>query len=476
MLANKKPLLPVILSGGVGSRLWPLSREQHPKPFIKLSDGESLLQKTYRRSSEFAFLKEILTVTNRDLFFYSKDEYEDLDLKNLNNTFLLEPVGRNSTAAIATAAHYAAETHGQTCLLLILASDHLIKDLDAMSDAVHQACNLAEAGQLVTFGIKPTKAETAYGYIEANGNNVKQFVEKPDQETAEMYFNSKKFLWNSGMFCSTAGKLISELNKFYPEISKKSKLALDHATKSSGSYWDAFELSDGDFSTIENISIDYSIFEKSKDISVVETDIGWSDIGSWNEFGELFPQDELGNRIDGDVLLENCQRCIIKSDSRLVVGLNIQDLIVSDTSDALLISSTKNVQDVRKITKALKGSNRTEYALFPKVHRPWGTYTVLQEGDGFKVKRIEVKPNAKLSLQSHLYRSEHWVVVNGIANVTNGEDYSVLKPNQSTYIPAGNKHRLENLGEKMLVLIEVQSGSYLGEDDIQRFNDVYGRP
>lgn len=475
MIAETKKILPVILSGGVGSRLWPLSREQHPKPFIKLADGESLLQKTYKRSSQFAFLKEILTVTNRDLFFYSKDEYDSMALKGLNNTFLLEPIGRDSTAAIAVAAQYATEAHGEDCLLLILPADHLIANPKAMYKAVENACEIAEEGRLVTFGIKPTKAETAYGYIEAYGREVKQFVEKPDKKTAERYFKSKAFLWNSGMFCIKAEKLVSELDKFHPVISKKSKLAINHAATSSGDNWNAFELPEEHFSTIEKISIDYSIFEKSKDVAVVAADIGWSDIGSWNEFGKLFPQDEFENYKDGDVLLENCRRCVINAQSRLVVGLGVQDLIISDTPDALLISSTKNAQDVRKITKILKETNRSEYALFPKVYRPWGTYTVLQEGDGFKVKRIEVKSNAKLSLQSHLYRSEHWIVVNGIANVTNGDEHLVLQPNQSTYIPAGNKHRLENSGEQTLVLIEVQSGTYLGEDDIQRFNDEYGR-
>ncbi len=474
-LNQQKTILPVILAGGVGSRLWPLSRATHPKPFIKLDDGQSLIQKTYLRACDIENVKEIITVTNRELFFYTKDEYADIASSNLHQSFLLEPFGRNSTAAIATAAHYAKQKYQDDCLLLILPADHLIDNQASFIQAVMQACDLASEDKLVTFGIKPDAPKTSFGYIEADGVSVKRFVEKPDAETAQTYLDSGNFFWNSGMFCMSARVILTEMQSLCPDIASNALKSLENAENSTGAGWSQAELNAEYFEKIEDISIDYSIFEKSENVVMVPCDIGWSDIGSWNEFGALHPQDAAGNHICGEVMLDDVTNCIVHSESRLVAGLGLDNLIIADTVDALLIAHKDSAQDVRKIVGKLKANGNSRYQLFPTVHRPWGTYTVLLEGEGFKLKRIEVKPGGRLSLQSHKHRNEHWVIVSGIAKITNGDKILELNYNQSTYIPVGNKHRLENTTEEMLTLIEVQCGNYLGEDDIIRYEDTYGR-
>ena len=467
--------LPIILSGGVGSRLWPLSREVHPKPFIKLGDGQSLLQKSYSRACDISDIDEIVTVTNRDLLFYSKDEFEEIGISTSKNTFLLEPVGKNSTAAIAIAAHYALSAHGADCIMLIMPADHLMRDMESFKQAVEQAEQLAAQGKLVTFGIKPSSPETGYGYILADGDRVEKFIEKPNKETAKKYIENGNYFWNSGMFCMRAGSFLEELNRLAPDIAEQTAKAIAQAKHSSTDNWQSFEMQSADFEPIESISVDYAVFEKSQNVAVVPCDIGWSDIGSWNELGALHPADEHHNNISGTVICKETKDCIIHGDERLIATFGIKDLIISDTADALLVASKEHAQDVRSIVDELKARNHSIYKEFPTIHRPWGTYTVLQEGAGFKLKRIEVKPGARLSLQSHKYRSEHWVAVSGKALVTNGDELIELHPNQSTYIPLGNKHRLENPGVEQLILIEVQCGSYLGEDDIQRYEDFYGR-
>ena len=468
-------LLPIILSGGVGSRLWPLSREAHPKPFIKLGDGLSLLQKSYIRADNVSNADEIVTVTNRDLFFYSKNEFEEMGTSASKNTFLLEPVGKNSAAAIAIAAHYALEEHGGDCIMMVMPADHLVTNLEAFIQAVKQAEKLANQGKLVTFGIKPSAPETGYGYILADGNLVNKFVEKPNKKTAEKYIINGNYFWNSGMFCMRADIFLEELNLFAPNIFEQAAKAVAGAKKSSADNWRALEIQRADFEHIRSISVDYAVFEKSQNVGIVPCDIGWSDIGSWNELGALQPADEHKNNSLGNVMCKETNDCIIYGGERLIATLGVKDLIISDTVDALLVARKDRAQDVRILVDELKTRNDSVYKEFPTMHRPWGTYTVLQEGVGFKLKRIEVKPGARLSLQSHEYRSEHWVVVSGKALVTNGEEQIELQPNQSTYIPLGNKHRLENPGTEQLILIEVQCGSYLGEDDIVRYEDVYGR-
>ena len=475
LVSRQTNILPVILSGGTGSRLWPLSREAHPKPFIRLNDGQSLIQKTYLRAIAIDEVEEIVTVTNQALFFYSRDEYSEVSSTDIHHTFLLEPFGRNSAPAIATAAHYAKTKYGDNCLLLILPADHLIDNQAGFVETVVKATNLASQGKLVTFGIKPDSPETGFGYIEAEGLDVKRFVEKPDLKTAREYLSCGNFYWNAGMFCMSVGTILHEMQSLCPDIIEHSLAGFNHATTTQANGWSRFEISAKHFARVRDISIDYAIFEPSKNVAIIPCDIGWSDIGSWREFGALQPKDQAGNHITGEVVLEDVSHCIVHSESRLVAGLGLNNLLIADTADALLIAPQDRAQDVRKIVDQLKRSNNPRYQLFPTVHRPWGTYTVLLEGTGFKLKQISVKPGAALSLQSHRHRSEHWVVVSGVARITNGDDIAELTHNQSTYIPAGNKHRLENPGEQILTIIEVQCGDYLGEDDIIRYQDTYGR-
>ena len=470
----------MILAGGVGSRLWPLSREAHPKPFIRLNDGLSLIQKTLLRAAAIDHVPEVITVTNRELFFYTKDDYEAVVSGEIFHTFLLEPFGRNSSAAIGLAAHHVKEKYGDNSILLILPADHLIDNQSAFSEAVQQAIILAEQGRLVTFGIKPNAPKTGYGYIETENNEeksnkVKRFVEKPDLELAKQYLAAGNYFWNSGMFCMAAGTILEEMDQLCTDIATQTRVCLQTTNCYENDNWLQLEIKSSAFEPVRDISIDYAVFEKSDKVAVVPCDIGWSDIGSWIEFGELHAKDQANNHVYGEAVLEDVQNSIVHAGQRLVTGLGLEDLIIADTQDALLVAHRDRAQDVRKIVKTLQAKQHPSYKYFPTVHRPWGSYTVLQEDPSFKLKRIEVKTGAALSLQSHKYRSEHWVVVSGTARITNGDQIFDLESNQSTYIPVGNKHRLENKGKEVLVVIEVQCGSYLGEDDIVRYEDAYGR-
>ena len=471
-------LVPVILCGGAGSRLWPVSRAKHPKPFIRLDDGTSLLQKAFQRGAELPNVSEVLTVTNRELFFLIEDEYREIKKTlnhSINTSFILEPFGRNTAPAIASACLQVRETHGEDAVLLVLAADHLINSQDAFVKAVTRACGLAREGKLVTFGIQPTSPETGYGYIEADGEKVVRFVEKPSQETAVEYLSSGNFLWNSGMFCFQAGAILKEMEMHCPDVLKTSKRCMSGARKATGKGFIQVEIGAEDFSSVPEDSIDYAVMEKTQTAAVVACDIGWSDIGCWRSLGDLTPADENNNRIRGDVFVEDTRDCIIKSDDRVVGALGIDNLLVIDTADALLVAHKEKSQQVKNIYSRLKAQDHESHKLHRTAHRPWGTYTVLGKGVGFKIKRIVVKPQASLSLQMHRHRSEHWVVVSGIATVINDTQEFVLHVNESTYIPAGHKHRLENNGPEPLVMIEVQTGNYLGEDDIVRFDDAYGR-
>ena len=468
-------LIPTILCGGSGSRLWPVSREQHPKPFIRLQDNQSLLQKAFIRGAALDNVAEVMTVTNRDLFFKTQDEYRPVNAAKLHLSYILEPFGRNTAPAVAAASIQAANTHGPDAILLILAADHLIADQAAFACAVKQAAALAAAGKIVAFGIQPTTPETGYGYIEADGNVVVKFVEKPSAEVAAAYLASGRFLWNSGMFCFAAGAMLSEMEKHCPDVLASVKTCLASSTVANGDGFAQLEMGASDFATAPDISIDYAVMEKTDRAAVVPCSIGWSDIGSWDAIGELSVADEQGNRVDGQALLHDVSNCYIQSKERMVGAVGISNLVIIDTPDALLVVDRARAQDVKHVYAKLKAQGHETHKLHRTVHRPWGTYTVLEEGSRFKIKRIEVKPGASLSLQMHHHRSEHWIVVSGMAKVVNGELDLLVNTNESTYIPAGHKHRLENPGVVSLVMIEVQSGEYLGEDDIVRFQDVYGR-
>lgn len=475
-------LIPVIMSGGVGSRLWPASREAHPKPFLALPDGETLLLKTFRRAAALDGVSEVMTVTNRELFFKTEDEYRRVTHSGIAQSFVLEPFGRNTAAAVAVAALQLQEVHGADVHMLVLAADHLIKHEQAFSEAVSSAQKLASEGWLVTFGIRPEYPETGFGYIEADramplaaGFKVARFVEKPDKDTATAYLAAGNYLWNSGMFCFPVSVLLAELEAHAPDVLMAARRVLASSRVTEAHKHRAVTLDSDSFADIPDISIDYALMERSSRVATVPCDIGWSDIGSWNAMSELTPVDEHRNRFEGEVLAHGAGNNYVQSPSRLVALVGVQDLIVVDTPDAVLVAHKDSAQDVKHIVSRLKKNGHDAHRLHLTVNRPWGTYTTLEEGERFKIKRIVVKPGASLSLQMHHHRSEHWIVVSGLARVINDESELMLDTNESTYIRAGHKHRLENPGVIDLVLIEVQSGDYLGEDDIVRFQDIYGR-
>lgn len=470
-------LIPVILSGGSGTRLWPVSREAHPKPFIKLADGRSLLQRTIDRLSLIENIAEVITVTNRDHFFVTRDEYAD-SVAGYRHFFVLEPSARNTAPAIAIGALAAIDRHGPDAMLLVLPADHLVDDKQGFSSTVSKGLTVAESGLLVTFGITPTYAETGFGYIErgkpvagTDGYDVQRYTEKPALDVAKTMVESGDFYWNAGMFCFRAASFVQELEQYAPEIASGAKQCWA-AAKING---DRADLDNDLFSKLPEISVDYAVMEKSAHVAVVPATFGWSDVGSWTAVGELVEPDEAGNRSQGETLFVNSKNCYVQSNGRMIATVGVDGLIIVDTPDALLVAHRDQVQDVKQVAQRLKLANHEAYRLHRTVLRPWGSYTVLEEGPGFKIKRIVVKPSASLSLQMHYHRSEHWVVVSGTAKVVNGENELLIRTNESTFIPAGHRHRLENPGKLDLVMIEVQSGSYLGEDDIVRFEDKYGR-
>ncbi|MBB5701107.1 mannose-1-phosphate guanylyltransferase [Ochrobactrum daejeonense] len=467
--------IPVIISGGSGSRLWPLSRDAHPKPFIELPDGSTLIGKTYKRAANLDGVDHILTVTNRDFLFLTLDAYADAQAPKIDNAFLLEPLGRDTAPAVALAAMHAAATYGPETTLLVMPADHLIEDEVSFAQAVLKARQLAETGRIVTFGIVPDHPETGFGYIEIDGTDVLRFVEKPDAITAQAYIESGRYFWNSGMFCFTAATMLDAFQHYAPDIFNGVQASLEHARRGVNGDTKTVEIPKDDFAATPAISIDYAIMEKADNIACIPVSCGWSDIGSWAAMADLVQPDNEGNRLRGETVLEDTTNSFVLSETRLVSLVGVHDLLVVDTPDALLVAHRDKAQEVRSVFNRLRAQGHEAAKLHRTAHRPWGTYTVLEEGDGFKIKRIEVKPGSRLSLQAHHHRSEHWIVVSGTAKVTNGEREILLTTNQSTYIPCGFRHRLENPGILPLVLIEVQSGEYLGEDDIVRFDDVYGR-
>jgi mannose-1-phosphate guanylyltransferase/mannose-6-phosphate isomerase len=470
-------LIPLILSGGSGTRLWPVSREAYPKPFIKLPDGQSLLQKTLSRLQPLGPAPEVITVTNREHFFATRDEFRRAAVE-VPHFFVLEPCARNTAPAVAVGAIAAIARHGSAAMLLVLPADHLVPDADAFGRSVRAAQALAEQGALATFGIQPAYPETGFGYIErgeaiagSEGYRVARFTEKPSLETARSMLESGRFYWNSGMFCFKAQAFLDELAELAPEIHAGARQCWETLAPKG----DHAHLSQEIFARIPDISIDYAVMEKSRRVAVVPASFQWSDVGSWKAVSDLVQPDKDGNRVQGQAMFVGSRNCYVQSDSRMVAAVGLQDAVIVDTPDALLVAHRDHVQDVKKVAQQLKLANHETYLLHKTVVRPWGTYTVLEEGARFKIKRIVVKPGASLSLQMHYHRSEHWVVVSGTAKVVNGERELFVRTNESTYIPAGHRHRLENPGKIDLVMIEVQSGGYLGEDDIVRFEDTYGR-
>lgn len=486
-------LIPVVLCGGVGARLWPVSREAYPKPFIKLQDGESLIQKTFLRAAACPGVSEILTLTNRDYYFQSLDAYNDCTIPNPPQLeFLLEPCARNTAPAIAMAALYVADKFGPEAQLLVLPADHIIEKQAHFVAAVERASRLAAQGLLVTFGLKPERPDTGFGYIEIgaecvetglsardsvaidtpiSAHKVKNFAEKPDAQRAQQYVDAGTFLWNAGIFCFSAATFLAALKQCAPQVYAGATTCWENIPRNSS----PLQIPAAEFATLPNISIDYAVMESAHNVSVVGCDLGWSDVGSWTALGAHTQQDAEGNSIEGQVLPFSSRNCYIRSEDRLVATLGVKDLIIVDTSDALLVAHKDCAQEVKQVVEYLKEIQHPAYRTHNTVHRPWGTYTELECDERFKIKRIMVSPGASLSLQMHYHRCEHWIVVSGTARIINGDNEILLKTNESTFIPCGEKHRLENPGKVPLVLIEVQSGEYLGEDDIVRFDDVYGR-
>jgi len=459
-------LIPAIMCGGSGSRLWPVSREQHPKPFIKLSDNQSFLQKAFLRGAKLSDVSEVLTITNRDLYFKTLDAFKEVNSNEIQTSFILEPYGRNTAAAVASAAIYARDTYGDDAVLLVLAADHLITEQVAFDDAVSCAIELAKAGRLVTFGIKPTIPETGYGYIEALGTEVLRFVEKPTLNKAIEYVESGRFFWNSGMFCFKASTMIAEMDLHCPEVLMATKACLGKSDSIQSKKVKHIDLDPETFIHVPDISIDYAVMEKSGNVSVVPCDIGWSDIGSWAAISELQQADNFGNTVQGHAILHATSNCYISSEERVIGAVGVENLVIVDTADALLVAHKESSQDVKLIYNHLKTINNDAYKIHRTVYCPWGRYTLLEVGERFKIKRLEVKPGASLTMQMHHHRNEHWVVLSGVAEVFYEDQIALLTANQSTYIPAGHRHQLKNPGLIDLVMLEVQTGEYLGEDDI----------
>lgn len=464
-------LLPVILSGGSGTRLWPLSRETYPKQFLPLVDQHSLLQSTWLRVAQLSPDRGPILVANELHRFIAAEQMQQIGTKPL--AMLLEPEGRNTAPAIAVACLEALR-HCADPLVLIMPSDHVIHPVAAFEAAVHQAMEAARQGRLVTFGIQPTAAEIGYGYIKAVGvgttRPIEHFVEKPDLATAHRYFDSGEYLWNSGMFLFRASRYLEELAQQQPQMAQASSQAWKMACVDR----DFIRLDTEAFRSCPAESIDYAVMEKTQDACVVTLTAQWNDVGSWAALQSLSPTDSAGNASRGDVICVDCNNTYASS-SRLMALIGLDDIIAIETDDALLIGHRHRMQDVKKIVQQLKESGRSEATWHRKVYRPWGSYDAIDQGERFLVKRITVKPGATLSLQMHHHRAEHWIIVRGTAEVTRGDEVILLSENQSTYIPLGVTHRLRNPGKFPLELIEVQSGSYLAEDDIVRFEDHYGR-
>jgi mannose-1-phosphate guanylyltransferase/mannose-1-phosphate guanylyltransferase/mannose-6-phosphate isomerase len=472
-------IIPVILAGGSGTRLWPLSREQYPKQLLSLVNDKTMLQNTVLRLLSAEDVGNPLVLCNDDHRFMVAEQLRAIGVSG--STIVLEPIGRNTAPAVAVAAMKALE-ESKDAVLMVLPADHNIEEVTALHQAMKTGANLAREDYLITFGIVPKSPETGYGYIRKgdplrlakdSGDAVliSEFVEKPDLATARKYLESGEYCWNSGMFMFKAETVLSELLTFVPDIVSACRKAVDQGRKD----LDFFRLNKECFTDCPSDSIDYAVMEKTSKGAMIPLSAGWNDLGSWDALWQVGEKDGEGNVIHGDVLTHDVKNSFLHAESRMIAAVGLENHVVVETSDAVLISPRERVQEVKKIVSQLKNVMREEASIHKKVYRPWGSYEGIDLSDNFQVKRITVKPGARLSLQKHFHRAEHWVVVRGTAIVTKGEEEFILKEDESTYIPLGVVHRLENPGKIDLELIEVQSGSYLGEDDIVRYEDVYGR-
>ena len=481
-------LIPLILSGGAGTRLWPLSREAAPKPFMPLPDGETLLAKTARRAIDLPNVSQLITVTNRDLYFHTKDVYLSAQIAPADgNTYLLEPFGRNTAPAVALGALFAQARGWDDAVLLVLPADHLIRDSQAFAAAIARATALAAKGLLVTFGIAPTHPDTGFGYVECgelvmaaergepSAFRARRFVEKPPLLTAREYVSAGNYVWNSGMFAFTPATILAAFARHAPGVLDTTRPIVNALTRTASGM---LEIDAAQFAAVPDISIDYAVMEAAAaagEVAVVRGSFDWSDVGSWQAVAALTEVDGDGNAGHGERVAILTRGTYVHSGERIVATVGVENLVIVDTPDAVLVAHRDHLQRVKDVVGELKARGHESYKLHRTVARPWGAYTTLEEGPRFKIKRIEVKAAGSLSLQLHHRRSEHWVVVSGRARVTCGNDVFDLEANQSTYIPIETMHRLENPGTDPLVLIEVQCGDYLGEDDIVRFDDKYGR-
>ena len=458
----------VIMAGGVGSRLWPMSRATHPKQFLALDGKDTMLQATVKRLSGLD-IKSFITVCNEEHRFFVAEQMRQIEEMG---PIILEPESRNTAPALAIAALLSNEDD----LLFVAAADHHIKDEEAFINTINEAIPLAELGNIVTFGIAADIPHSGYGYLKKGqkvgvGFEVKEFIEKPSIELAQTFINSGDHYWNSGMFLLKAGLYLNELSNFSPQIYDNCKLAVKEINQD----LDFIRLNKNKFLDCPSISIDYAIMEKTNKAVVVPMDVGWSDIGSWSSLWNLSEKDSDGNAINGDVVVYDSRNSYIRTDGILVAAIGIDDLVLVASKDVIMVAHKNSVENIKFITQYLENNGREETTVSREVHRPWGKFDKIDSGERYQVKRITVKPGAKLSLQMHHHRSEHWVVVSGTAKVTKGNKTFLLSENESTYIPIGIVHALENPGKVKLELIEVQSGRYLGEDDIVRFEDLYGR-
>ena len=475
MNKSNAKIVPVILSGGSGTRLWPLSRAHYPKQLQPLHTKLSLLQETASRLTDDDFAQP-LVICNQEHRFIVAEHLKEIGIKP--EAIILEPLGRN-TAPAATVASLVAQKHDPDAIILIMPSDHVINDTKALRTAIKAALPAAIDGSFVTFGIQPTKPETGYGYIKRSKEIIKRegcfevdvFVEKPSLADAKTFISEGGYYWNGGIFLFAASKFISELERLSPDIVKSCDLAVSKAV----SDLDFQRLDETAFAACPSISIDYAVMEKSQNVVVVPVNMGWSDVGSWDALWQLLDKDDNGNVVAGDVILKNTKNSLVRSESTLIAAVGIENIIIVATDDAILVSSKGSSQEVNLIVDNLKSANRSEHISHSKVYRPWGWFQTLETRDQFQLKVINLNPNSKISLQRHKYRAEHWVVVVGTATVTRGDEIIKLEKNESTYIPIGMVHRLENKTNEKLEIIEVQSGSYLREDDIERFDDEYGR-
>ena len=471
-------LQPVILSGGKGSRLWPLSRECYPKQYLELDEKNnfSLLQNTYLRLNKIENLEPPIIICNEEQRFLVAEQMLEINIKP--KSIILEPEGKNTAPAIALAA-LLTKRKDEDPGLIILSSDHIIEKPKEFKDSIIEGLHLAKQGKIVTFGVLPTTPESGYGYIESieelsrekKSSYIKKFIEKPPIETAKKLIQDKKYTWNSGIFLFKTSVIINELNQYAPEILNICQKSLDNSIND----LDFLRVNKKIFQTCPSISFDIAVMERTKNATVVRLDAGWNDVGSWESIWKKSIKDKNNNSTKGKILLNDSKGCYLRSESRLVVGLELEDLIVVDTDDALLIANKKSSQKVKDIVKDLKKKDIPEGKLNKKMFRPWGNYSSIIKGTSWKVKRLEIKPGSSLSLQMHHHRTEHWIIVEGIAKVEIDNKETLLKKNESIYVPKFSKHRLSNPGKNLLIIIEVQNGEYLGEDDIIRFEDIYGR-